>query len=191
MILLWIINIPCLFLNLAFGAASVGMLYFSAVVITDAAISIEELKRTMDTPKTLKDIGIYFAMVFITVLIMACVSHPLDFLLTYEAAVNYNRSINSFKGYIAFYLVYRVIFIMPIFWLFVATFGGKYKNELVLKILFIIIASTLVAIISQNDMSVAVQTKYKRFLTYPLSGLLSYFVYTECFYRSRGANTAS
>ncbi len=85
--------------------------------------------------KTLKDIGVFFTMVILTVVIMAMVSYPFDFILTPEAAERYNKSTNSFNAYIAFYLGYRVIFIMPIFWLFVEVFDGKNKNKLILKIL--------------------------------------------------------
>jgi len=139
----------------------------------------------MAANKTLKDIGIYFVMVFTTILIMASVSYPIDYLLTYQAAVDYNKTMNSFTSYIGFYLAYRLIFIMPVYWLFVAIFHGKPKNELVLKIVFIIIASLSVALISQSDMSVNVQSQHKRFITYPISGLISFAFYATVFYRNQ------
>ena len=72
---------------------------------------------------------------------------------------------------------------MPIFWLFVELFDGKNQNKLILKIFYIIISSWLVALISQGDISASIQTAYKRFFTYPISGLLAYFIYRRSFYR--------
>ncbi len=135
--------------------------------------------------KTLKDIGIFFTMVIVTVLIMAVISYPLDFLLALENAKRFNETTNSFYVYIVYYLFYRAIFIMPIFWLFVEVFDGKMGNKLMLKILFIIVSATLVALITQGDMSVNIQTEYKRFFTYPVAGLLAYLVYAKCFYRNQ------
>jgi predicted RND superfamily exporter protein len=141
----------------------------------------------MDANKSVKDVGIFLLMGLITILIMSLVSFPVDYILTYERAVDYNKSFNSFKDYFTFYLLTRLIFLYPIFWIFVETFKSKYKRRIELKLFFIIIASLLVALISQSDMSVSVQTEFKRFFTYPISGLLAYYVYAKCFYRKSKA----
>lgn len=138
----------------------------------------------MAAPKTMKDIGIYFLMVFVMVLILAILNYPLDYILTYDAAVRFNTPESSFTGYIAFFLVFRMIIIMPVTWLFVEMFNRNFKHRTVLKVIFILSISLLIAVSLPSEMTASRSTEQiKRIITYPLAGLIAYFIYSKCFYR--------
>ena len=144
----------------------------------------------MAATKTIKDIGIYFLMVFIIILILAILNYPLDYLLDYEAAVRFNTPNSSFNGYIAFFIVYRMIIIMPVTWLFVEAFNGKYKHRTDLKIFFILFSTILIAVSLPSEMTASRSTEeIKRLITYPIGGLLGYFVFTKCFYTDLKSKT--
>ncbi len=134
--------------------------------------------------KTLKDIGIFFVMVFLTVILLAITNYIVDYILTYEAAFKFNSQRNMLLAYFAYFLIFRAIIIMPIYWLFVEFFKGKLEGNILLKIFFIIISAWLVAVVVQNDLSADRSTvDLKRFITYPIAGLIAYWLYANVFSR--------
>lgn len=137
--------------------------------------------------RRIESVTIFILMFPITILVLTLVSWPLDYLLTYKAAVEYNKSINSFYLYIFFYLAYRSPLILSILFLFAEIFKHNIKKEFIWKMVYIIFACTLAAGICESEASVSIHTEYKRFFTYPISGLLTYGVYTICFQRTKGA----
>lgn len=138
----------------------------------------------MAATKTIKDIGIYFLMVFVIIMILAILNYPLDYILNYEKAVEFNSGRDSFTDYIAFFVLFRMIIIMPITWLFVEAFNGKFQHRTDLKIIFIVFISLLIALSVPTELSATQATaQIKRTITYPLAGLIAYFIYSKCFYR--------
>lgn len=136
------------------------------------------LKMKAPRPKSLKDIGIYFLMLFIITFLLAFLTYLWDNI----ADPAYGEDL---KFYFAYFLLLRFIFIMPIVWFFVEQFNGKYKEQTILNMVATITLALLLAILAQGDISGSIQTEYKRFYTYPLAGLLAYFIYNKCFSHNR------
>jgi uncharacterized membrane protein len=136
------------------------------------------------TPKTLKDIGIYFLMLIVIIFLLALLTYLWDHL----AANDEEDHKESLSFYFAYFLLLRFIFIMPVVWFFVEQFNGKYKENTMLKIVAIITLALLVALIAQGDVSGNINTEYKRFFTYPLAGLIAFFIYSRLFYRGGVTN---
>lgn len=136
------------------------------------------------TPKTPKDIGIYFLMVFIITFLLALVKFVMDCFFSYEGVLQFEVPWGGLKFYFALFVLFRLIIVMPVTWWFVETFNGKYKNALYLKLLFIIVTSLIIAVIFPSETNPGRGVEgLKRIFFYPIAGILSYVVYTTCFYR--------
>ncbi len=113
-------------------------------------------------------------------------SDLLNYILTFDAAIRFNSPVDSFLGYNMYFIGHRMIIIMPIVWLFVETFNGKYKGRVGLQLFFIIFSGVFIALALLNEMSASRATAdIKRLITYPVAGLLTYWFYLKIFKRNK------